>query len=183
MTVPKHYQYLLNGDNPRVILEAMKFYGLREVKGKAHNPIILDWAKEIGGAVEGFYKEDETPWCGLFMAVVLKRAGFTPPQGFNALRALEYATWGNPSALASLGDIVVLKRAGGGHVGLYVGHDSKHFHILGGNQGDAVNVQKFPFGSGLIQSVRRCIWKIRQPDSVRPVFLPDNLGIVSKRQD
>jgi hypothetical protein len=31
-----------------------------------------------------------------------------------------------------------------GHVGFYVGEDDANFHILGGNQGNAVNVSRYP---------------------------------------
>jgi hypothetical protein len=41
-----------------------------------------------------------------------------------------------------LGDVLVFVRNGGGHVGLYVGEDETAFHVLGGNQSDAVNIKR-----------------------------------------
>jgi hypothetical protein len=38
------------------------------------------------------------------------------------------------------GAVLVFEREGGGHVGFYVGEDSTHYHVLGGNQGDAVSI-------------------------------------------
>jgi len=40
------------------------------------------------------------------------------------------------------GAILVFDRAGGGHVGFYVGEDTGHYYVLGGNQGNAVNIMK-----------------------------------------
>jgi hypothetical protein len=37
---------------------------------------------------------------------------------------------------------MVFKRAGGGHVGFYVGEDKDAYHILGGNQSDMVSVAR-----------------------------------------
>ena len=37
-----------------------------------------------------------------------------------------------------------LKQSGKGHVGFYVAEDDKAYHILGGNQSDAVNVKRVP---------------------------------------
>ena len=36
--------------------------------------------------------------------------------------------------------MLVFTRPGGGHVGFYVGEDAAAYHILGGNQGDAVTI-------------------------------------------
>jgi len=40
------------------------------------------------------------------------------------------------------GCILTFTRAGGGHVGFYVGEDDTHLHVLGGNQGDAVSITR-----------------------------------------
>lgn len=41
---------------------------------------------------------------------------------------------------AGAGRVLVFERAGGGHVGFYVGKDLTSYHVLGGNQGDKVSV-------------------------------------------
>lgn len=74
------------------------------------------------------------------MAICAKRAG--KPLAKVPLQALSWAAWGAPSRTPSLGDVLVFVRAGGGHVGLYVGEDATHFHVLGGNQSDAVNIKR-----------------------------------------
>jgi hypothetical protein len=44
--LPKMYQWLNDEDAPRMLVEGLKFYGIKEMVGKKHNPIILGWAKE-----------------------------------------------------------------------------------------------------------------------------------------
>ena len=62
---------------PRMVAEARKLYGITEVQGSGDNPVILGWAKELGLAK--IYNHDEIPWCGLFVAIVAKRAGKALP--------------------------------------------------------------------------------------------------------
>jgi uncharacterized protein (TIGR02594 family) len=50
---------------------ARKYIGLTEIPGKAHNPTILRWLTEL----KAWWKDDETPWCGTFVAAVLREAG------------------------------------------------------------------------------------------------------------
>lgn len=151
IAIPKEYTYLNDAVGPRVLLEAMKHYGVQEVVGSRHNPAILGWAKELG--LDGFYKADETPWCGLFMALCLKHAQLKPPEGLDALRALKYAERFYPVSTPMLGDILVFIRNGGGHVGLYVGEDTNHYHVLGGNQKNGVFI--VPIEKGRMRAARR----------------------------
>jgi hypothetical protein len=37
--------------------------------------------------------------------------------------------------------VLVFARDGGGHVGLYIGENDHYYFVLGGNQGDAVNIR------------------------------------------
>ena len=80
------------------------------------------------------------PWCGLFMAVVAQRAGKEIPK--NDLSALAWANFGVKADTAMLGDVLVFKRKGGGHVGLYCSEDDNYYYVLGGNQGDRVSIAK-----------------------------------------
>lgn len=126
---------------PSWLLIARKYTGVKELKGDADNPVILNWAKRIGGWVASFYKKDATPWCGLFVASVLREAGITElPK--NPLRALEWASYGRRLNGPRPGCICVFMRKGGGHVAFYEGEDLTHIHVRGGNQGDAVNVMR-----------------------------------------
>lgn len=128
--------------------EARRHIGLREVPGVANNPVILGWADRLGARVLGIkYDQDATPWCGLFAAWCVHQAGLRPP-GIS-IRAKAWADWGDGLSLVAtrppLGAIAVFGRDGGGHVGFVdsVNRDGS-LNILGGNQGDAVNVRRFP---------------------------------------
>lgn len=126
---------------------AKSLVGTKEVPGAANNPKIMGWGNYLGGKILGIaYAADSVPWCGLFVAYCMKQAGYTPPK--IAIRAKEWAKFGTSLPLDSktipLGAIAVFTRQGGGHVGFVVGvHADGSLNILGGNQGDAVNIRKF----------------------------------------
>lgn len=169
MTVdlPKEYAWLNSEPGPAILKEALLWHGTLELPGEASNPVIIEWAKEVGGWIGSWYEQDSIPWCGLFMAMCAKRAGF--PFNQKALSALEWAGWGNPAPAPMLGDVLVFKRPGGGHVGLYVGEDAQAFHVLGGNQSDKVCITRIV--KNRLYAARRCAWKIAQPANVRRVIL------------
>lgn len=173
------YQWLYNEHAPKILVAALAEYGTKEVPGAGDNPKILAWAQEVGSRVGIDYSADSIPWCGLFMGVVAKRAGYTPPT--ICVRASEWAKFGNPAQKAMLGDVCVLTRRGGGHVALYVGEseDGQYYYLLGGNQADAVNIKMFPVNR--ITHVRRCPWKVGQPMNVRPIIL-DAQGQISDNE-
>ncbi len=128
-----------------LIREALNLYGVKEYEGEANNPEIIGWAKEINLTIKEWYRKDSDAWCALFISVVCKRAGFTPPDKFNAIRANSFAKWGEPIfGFPLLGDILVFTRSGGGHVGIYVGEDSVCYYVLGGNQSDCVCITRIP---------------------------------------
>jgi uncharacterized protein (TIGR02594 family) len=163
MTLPAAYAWLGALDAPRTIDEALKLYGTREIHGSEHNPAIIAWAAEVGVASD--YTADETPWCGLFAAVVVQRANWAVPS--NPLWARNWQNFGRPvQGRAGLGDVLVFKRGTGGHVGFYVADDAEAYHVLGGNEGDAVSIIRIPRNRCL--AVRRPEWRHGQPASVKP---------------
>ena len=88
-----------------------------------------------------WWRDDEQPWCGTFVAAVLKQAAIEPAKAF--YRAKAWLDWGVPCS-AVVGAIVVFERQGGGHVGFVVGKTpAGQLLVLGGNQGDEVNVRAF----------------------------------------
>lgn len=121
------------------IVEATKHIGLKEIPGPKHNQTILQWVKNLGG----WFTDDETPWCGTFIAQCLKEAGRGVPKHW--YRALAYETYGTRLAKPAYGCIGVMARKGGGHVTFIVGEtkDGKYLVGLGGNQSNAVNLMKF----------------------------------------
>lgn len=161
------YAWLFRERSPRMICEAVPLIGIEETDGPANTPEIMRWADELGPDVRRVYTGDSIPWCGLFMAIVAKRAGKPIPA--SPLWARAWASWGTKSHSPSLGDVLVFSRDDKGHVGLYVGHDDAgYFHALGGNQGDAVSIKRIP-SARLIAA--RQHYKIGQPPSVRPILL------------
>ena len=165
--LPIPYAWLAQETGPRLLVEALKFYGIQEGAGAKDNPELLRWAAELGGWEAEFYKEDSIPWCGLFVAHACLVAGLDRPKGF--LRAKSWAEWGDATDAPMLGDVLVFTREGGGHVGIYVGEDDQAFHVLGGNQGDAVSIVRI--NKFRLAAARRTRWKIAQPKNVRPVML------------
>jgi len=134
--LPAQYDWLNDEKGPRILIEALHWYGTLELPGDENNPVIIEWAKEVGGWIGSWYTQDSIPWCGLIMALCAKRAGFPFTQ--KALSAREWANWEQPSIEPMLGDILVFVRQGGAHVGIYVGEDEDCYHVLGGNQSDMV---------------------------------------------
>lgn len=140
MIYPTGYEWLgAQGQLPKVTVEALALYGTKETLGPKDNPTILGWAAEVG--ISRAYTGDEIPWCGLFVAVVCKRAG--KPVDNQPLWARSWADYGMATERAELGDILVFSRpGGGGHVGFYIAEDESAYHVLGGNQSDAVTVAR-----------------------------------------
>lgn len=175
--LPTAYAWLKNEPGPRLLLEALKLYGVREREGKVSNPVILGWAEDMGMA--SHYTHDAIPWCGLFMAVLAKRAGWGRDIPRTPLWARSWITFGCKTEVPALGDVLVFARERGGHVGLYVGEDSSAFHVLGGNQGDAVSIARI--ARSRLLAARRPRWRVAEPDNVRPVRL-DARGILSHHE-
>lgn len=174
MLLPLKYQWLTHEPGPKMILEALRLFGTKETSGVSDNPEILAWAKETG--LNRVYSADSIPWCGLFMAVVAKRAGKDVPK--DPLWALNWSRFGKHSMLPSLGDVLVFKRPSGGHVALYVGEDHFTYHCLGGNQSDAVTITRIE--KSRCVAVRRPLYKVT-PENVRPIKL-DAEGTVSRNE-
>lgn len=179
MTLPAQYAWLAREGAPKMLVAALGLHGTLETPGAANNPQILAWADDVAQAfptaynrwAADFYKHDSIAWCGLGMAIAAVRAGRQPPDKY--LSALAWAN-GGPGWVkvavsdAMLGDVLVFKRSGGGHVALYVGEDATHFHILGANQDDTFNIRRKP--------IAHCVGAIRpayinRPANVRKIRL------------
>lgn len=169
------YEWLKKETAPRILVQAVKQLGVKEFVGKEHNPIILGWAKEL--KLSNVYTNDEIPWCGLFIAYCAKMAGLDVVE--RPLWALNWNKFGNRVSDPMLGDVLTFKRNGGGHVGIYVGEDNTHFHVLGGNQNNSVSVSRI--AKNRLNQARRTAWKIAQPASVRKVHLKPK-GIITTNE-
>lgn len=125
---------------------ARKFLGLREIKGSRHNPAIikmLDALGKYGNEAKAWWRDDETPWCGVFVGYILGESGrYVVKEWYRAKE------WVSPDMTKldapAYGSIAVLSRTGGGHVGFVVGKDANgNIMLLGGNQGDMVKISPF----------------------------------------
>ncbi len=120
------------------VVLARKYLGTSEVHGSGTSPLIRTWLTGL----KAWWSDDETPWCGTFVAAVLKESGLALPKRW--YRALGWLDWGVPLLHPVPGCIVVYSRKGGGHVGFVLGRDSQGRVItLGGNQGDRVSIAPF----------------------------------------
>lgn len=175
--LPQKYDYLNKEGAPRLLVEAIKLFGVVEAKGTANSPTIIAWANEVGGKVEDVYKQDSIPWCGLFMAVVAKRAGKGVPK--DPLWALNWGTFGTKVDKPMLGDVITFIRNGGGHVGIYVAEDNECYHVLGGNQSDMVCITRIL--KARAYAFRRSAFVTGQPANIRKIVL-DSVGNVSNNE-
>lgn len=173
-----NYDYLKKETAPQVFVQAYKLIGTKEIIGTIHNKVILGWAKDLG--LEKIYTNDEIAWCGLFMAIVCKRAGLetniTPRE---SLWALNWNKFGTKQSVAMFGDVLTFKRNGGGHVGIYVGEDDICYHVLGGNQSNMVNITRIE--KKRCTGIRRTAWKVKQPSNVR-VIKVNASGFISQNE-
>lgn len=125
--------------DPLWLAEARRFIGVREIPGVNHHPLIVQWWKTIK---RGGIKDDETPWCAAFVGACLENVGIMSTR-FEGARS--YEKWGRAIDKPVHGCVVVFSRSGGGHVGFLTGIDKQgNLLILGGNQGNEVNIRAFP---------------------------------------
>lgn len=172
--IASKYKYLVSEPGPKMLLEALKLHGKKEMPGNKDNPEILAWAKELG--LERTYSADSIAWCGLFMSLVATRAGKIPPK--DPLWALNWKNFGIASPIPSLGDVLVYKRNGGGHVNLYLGEDATTYHGIGGNQSDSVSITRIL--KSRCVAVRRPNYNI-EPSNVRPIWISAK-GVISDNE-
>jgi uncharacterized protein (TIGR02594 family) len=180
MNIPAQYQWLQELPTlPKTISLALKELGVAEVVGRGSNKTIIAWRDELnlaGVKISG-YSDDSIPWCGLFVAIIaFRRMGVAAEVVVDPLWARNWATYGKKSDKASLGDVLVFVRNGGGHVGFYLGEDKYCYHVLGGNQSDKVCITRIEKSRCI--AVRRPPYKI-SPDAVKPTLLSAK-GMVSK---
>lgn len=176
--LPAGYAWLRDVQGPpRLLTEALALFGVTETPGASSTAEIMAWAKEVGLAKT--YPNDGTAWCGLFAAVIAKRAGWDVVAG--PLWARNWANFGRKveKADAALGDILVFSRETGGHVGLYIGEDAGYFHVLGGNQSDKVCITRIAKSRCI--AVRRPKWRVSQPEGVKKFHLAAS-GAVSTNE-
>jgi uncharacterized protein (TIGR02594 family) len=149
---------------PRWLTKARSYIGLTEHPGKKHNPTILKWWQSIRAP----FRDDETPWCAGFVGGILEDLGI---KSSRSAAARSYTKWGQGLPYPTVGCVVVFWRGKptgwSGHVGFVVGRDAAgNLMVLGGNQGNAVNIK--PFSKSRVLSYR---WPAGEPKPGKP-YLP-----------
>jgi len=124
----------------KILIEALSFLGVAEVKGKEDNQKIIDMFISLG--FTGF--KDEVPWCAAYVGSVLKSCKL---DYLMSLHARDYTEYGKATGTPQVGDIVVMWRGDvtgtAGHVAFFLHMDTKYVYVLGGNQSNTVSVQTY----------------------------------------
>ena len=123
---------------------ALSQFGVTETVGSQHNPVVLNYFKEIGHT---WVTTDETAWCSSFINWVALKAKV---ERTNKLTARSWLNVGETIKEPKLNDLVIFwrqkKSSWKGHVGFFIGYteDKKYIYVLGGNQNNQVNIKKYP---------------------------------------
>lgn len=146
--------------------------GTREISGRRSNNEILSWACNLNLD----YANDDTPWCGLFVAHCIGRTLPDEALPSNPLGARRWMKFGEAIEKPKMGAVVVFWRHHPndwrGHVGFYFGEDDDHILCLGGNQSNAVNVRRIP---------KSRVLGYRWPNSVSTFDFPPSFNTVTGR--
>jgi len=172
--LPDKYKWLEKEPGPKMLIEFLKVYGTKETVGTGDNPVILDWAKELGLKA---YTHDSIAWCGLEQAIIASRAGKPVPK--DPLWAANWLHFGEPANVAKLGYTLVFKRPGGNHVGIYLAEDNQCYHVGGGNQSDMVRISRIDKIRCI--GIRKPMYHTAEPSNVRQIFV-DATGEVSTNE-
>ena len=124
--------------DPAWLTVARRYEGVREISGAQHSTVIAGWLDRL----RAWWKDDETPWCGVYVAACIQAANLPLPRYW--MRARDWLNWGQPLPGPAHGCVVVFERGSAGHVGFVIGQTSTgHLMVLGGNQGNAVSRAAF----------------------------------------
>lgn len=136
------YEQETKDNMSRLINMALSQYGVTEVVGKEHNPVVVNYFKEIG---HSWIKDDETAWCSAFVNWVAMKCGMETSGKLNARSWLKV---GEAVNTPTIGDVVIFwrgkKDSWQGHVAFYVNEDKDNIWVLGGNQGNKVCISTYP---------------------------------------
>lgn len=124
-------------------LEMLSMYGVEEIKGSKHEPLILQMFKDAGFAG---IEDDETAWCAAGANAALFRTGYKTTGKLTARSFMGDKT--TELKTPYIGCIVVFwrgdKNGWQGHVAFWVNEDDKYIYCLGGNQSNSMRISKYP---------------------------------------
>lgn len=123
---------------PPWVSEARRYLGMNE----RTNAKTLDKALGLDAS--------EIAWCGAFVGLVTASALPHEPMPANPLGSRNWLKFGRELLQPQVGAVAVFwrgtKDGWQGHVGIVVGQDATHLHILGGNQSDSVSIARIDKG-------------------------------------
>ena len=122
------------------MIEARRFLGVKEITGSAHEAKIVKFFADAG---HPDIRSDEVAWCAAFAGAMLEAVGI---RSTRSLTARSYLKWGRAIDKPIPGCIVVFKRGNStwqGHVAFYEKDGGNYIWVLGGNQSNAVTIQKY----------------------------------------
>ena len=128
-------------DEARWLKEAWREFGQAEQAGARANPRIVALFRDAG---HPSVKRDEVAWCAAYLGACLERADI---RSTRSLMARSYLSWGERLSEPRIGAVAVFSRGRNpalGHVGFWLGETDDHVMLLGGNQGNAVSVARYP---------------------------------------
>jgi uncharacterized protein (TIGR02594 family) len=157
---------------PDWLAEARKHIGEKEIPGARHSSFVMGMLAALGGP----FTDDETPWCGTFVAYCMLKAGHDPVKHW--YRAKAWLDWGKPVPISRpcLGALAIYGRDGGGHGNFLVGESATHWYGVGGNQSNAVNIM--PIAKSRLLGLR---WPSALPLSTTPLPMMTG-GTVSRNE-
>jgi len=151
------------------IVEGKKVFGLHEYHDNRELSAWLRSDRKFLG------DPNQLPWCGDYVETAIKNSlpnePFVGRLGKNPYWARNWKHFGNETPPV-YGCVLVFSRGRGGHVGFAVGEDDTDFYVLGGNQGDTVNISRID--KGRLLAAR---WPITYTNPMRrlPRMRPDNI--------
>ena len=169
---------------------AVGYEGQREIKGPKTATFISTFLQRL----KSTWKDDETAWCGTFIAGVLdetntrfKRTGTMllrwPAAWYRALAYADpmYGTHLKPEQYRP-GAICAKTRKGGGHVFFYLGESATHIYGIGGNTSDCVKCAWYPKSE-----ISAVVWPqgsvMSNADKDMRVFMNVNGKPIAERED
>jgi len=124
----------------KLVLEALKYYGISETINGKLNPKIdemLDLFRIVS-------IDTNWDWCGSFIGKLLADICYDEP---GSLVARHYLGIGLKTDKPVLGDLVIFWRedinSWKGHVGIFINFEGSGVNVLGGNQNHTVNVKRY----------------------------------------
>lgn len=135
--------YDIPAANQMVLLTALQFLGIKEIKGARHNQTILKFWEliEIEWGVN-----DEFAWCAAAHNAILKLSNCHYFKTGLARKGLDL-----PNIIgfenAIVGDTVILSRTDNpkyGHEGIFIRYEGNKVVLMGGNQSDTYRASYYP---------------------------------------